>query len=258
MAVANCHCCVAVLFLHHELCHWLANDVASAQHHTFLSACLYVVASEQCDYAEWCGRDEAWQTYCHASHVYRVEAVNILSVVDSLDNLLFVDVLRQWQLYDESIHIVVLVEFLHTVEQFLFRYVVLIANQCGFKSAGLTRQHLVLDVSLRTSVVPHEHSREVWAFAAVGYYLLHFLSNLFLYLGRCGLSVYQLHIFLLFHSVFHCSRHLHHLGTVHSSHHLHHLAHVVELFHQAVNVLYGSSRTLCNAVASALVDDFRV
>ena len=35
MGVADRHRCVTVLFLHHQLCHGLADDVAAAENDTF-------------------------------------------------------------------------------------------------------------------------------------------------------------------------------------------------------------------------------
>ena len=57
-----------------------------------------------------------------------MESIYILAVVDSLDNLLLVDVLWQWQLNDESINIVVLVQLVNTCQQFLFGNVVFKAD----------------------------------------------------------------------------------------------------------------------------------
>ena len=46
-----------------------------------------------------------------------MEAVDILAVVYGLDDLLFGDVLRQRQLHDESVHVVVVVKAAYFVKQ---------------------------------------------------------------------------------------------------------------------------------------------
>ena len=95
VAVAHGHRRVAVLLLHHELCHGFAYDVAAAQDDALAPAGLDVVAAEQFKDAFRRGGDVAGQSDGHASHVDGVEAVHVLAVVDGLDDLLFRDVLRQ-------------------------------------------------------------------------------------------------------------------------------------------------------------------
>ena len=63
------------------------------------------------------------------SHINRMESVNILAIVDSLDNLLLVDMLGQWQLNDESIHISIPIQSIHTCEKFLLCNVIFISNE---------------------------------------------------------------------------------------------------------------------------------
>ena len=35
--MTNGYRCVSVLFLHHQLCHWFANDIRTTEYHAFLS-----------------------------------------------------------------------------------------------------------------------------------------------------------------------------------------------------------------------------
>ena len=58
-----------------------------------------------------------------------MEAVHVLAVVNSLDNLLLRDVLWQRQLDDESVYIGILVEFVNLGKKLLFGDVVLEAEK---------------------------------------------------------------------------------------------------------------------------------
>ena len=107
-----------------------------------------------------------------------MEAVHVLAVVNGLDDFLLVDMLGQGQLHDEPVDVSVVVQARHARQEFILRYVVLIADERRLESAGLAGQHLVLYVGLRTAVVPHEHSGQVWLLLATGHHLLYFLGNL--------------------------------------------------------------------------------
>ena len=54
-----------------------------------------------------------------------MEAVNVLAGVDSFDDALLVDVLRQGELDDEAMHLGVVIQALDLAEQTLFGDVVL-------------------------------------------------------------------------------------------------------------------------------------
>ena len=82
------------------------------------TASVNVVATEQLDDTGGSSRDKSGQTYRQATHVDGVETIDILAVVDSLDNLLLMDVGRQGQLYDETVDVIVGVEFVYLVEEF--------------------------------------------------------------------------------------------------------------------------------------------
>ena len=58
-----------------------------------------------------------------------MEAVNVLAGVDSFDDALLVDVLRQGKLDDEAMHLGVVIQALDLAEQTLFGDVVLEADQ---------------------------------------------------------------------------------------------------------------------------------
>ena len=66
-----------------------------------------------------------------------METVDILAIVDSLDNLLLIDVLGQRELYDKSVDIIVLIQFVDTGQQFFLRDVSLKADEGALETTGL-------------------------------------------------------------------------------------------------------------------------
>ena len=58
-----------------------------------------------------------------------MEAVDVLAGVDSFDNALLVDVLRQGELDDEAMHLGVIIQALDLAEQTLFGDVILEADE---------------------------------------------------------------------------------------------------------------------------------
>ena len=117
--MADGHRGVAMFLLEHELGHGLAHDVAAAQYHALLARSGDIVALQQGDDAQRSCRDETGQTQRHATGIHRVYAVNVLSVVDSVDDMLLIDVLGQRQLHDEAIHVIILIQFLDAIQQLL-------------------------------------------------------------------------------------------------------------------------------------------
>ena len=102
--------------------------------------------------------------------------------------------LWQWKLHDESVHVGILVELLHLLEEEVLCDVFLEAEESGGESTCLTCQHFVLHIGLTTSVVTHEDGCEMWTLASCIHNLFHFFCNLSLDGCCCCFSVYQLHI----------------------------------------------------------------
>ena len=113
-----------------------------------------------------------------------METIDILTIVDSLDNLLLIDVLGQWQLNDESVDIVVLVQFINTCQKLCLCDISLEADQCALKTTSLAGQHLVLYISLRATIMTHQYGCQMGLLATLINNLFYFFSNLGLY-GRC-------------------------------------------------------------------------
>ena len=169
---------IAILLLHHQLCHRLADDVGTPQDDTFLAAGLYVITVQQREDAQRCGRNEAWKANGHTPHIDGMEAVYILAVIDGLNDFLLVDMLRQRQLDDEAVYIGILIQLAHTSKQLSFGHVIFIPDECRLESTLFAGDDLILHIRLGTTVVPHEHSRQMRLFSSVNHDLFYFFRNL--------------------------------------------------------------------------------
>ena len=196
MGVAYGDGSIAILLLHHQLSHWLAYDVASAQNDAFLATGLNIVMLQQGEDTERSGRDETRHAERHSAHVYRVESVYILAVIYCHGYLLLIDVLRQRKLNDESVNIIILVQLVYALQELFFGNILLITDEGRLESTLLAGQHLVFHIGFAASVVPYEHGYQVWLLASVGNNLCHLLGYLFLDGGCRRLSVYKLHLIL--------------------------------------------------------------
>ena len=123
------HGAVAVLLLHHELCHGLAHDVGASQDDTLLATGRDVVATEQFQDTLGRGTHETGQSQCHAPHVDGGETIHVLLPGNGLVDALLVDVTGQGELHDETVHLLVSVQFLHLAEEFCLGDILLIAYQ---------------------------------------------------------------------------------------------------------------------------------
>ena len=118
-----------------------------------------------------------------------METVNILAIVDGFDDALLRDVTRQRQLHDKTVDIGVVVEFVDGVEQFVFGYVVLVADEGRLKSALLAGNHFVAHVCLAAAVVAHENCHQMRAAFAFGNHLFNFGCNFLFHFGSHFLTV---------------------------------------------------------------------
>ena len=109
MTVTNGYRCVAELLLHHQLSHWLAHDVRTAEYHTLLATGLYLIVLQQRQNTQRCSRDKARQADSHSPHIDRMESIHILAIINRLDDFLLIDMFRQRQLDDEAIHVFILI-----------------------------------------------------------------------------------------------------------------------------------------------------
>ena len=84
-----------------------------------------------------------------------METVNILFGIYGFDNFLFVDVLRQWELYYTTGNALVVVEFFDGVEEFLFCNIVFEADEVGDESNFLADLHFEAYIRFATTIMPN-------------------------------------------------------------------------------------------------------
>ena len=193
MTVAHCDCGIAILFLHHQLSHGFAHNVATAKNDTFLAGCLDAVTLQQGDDAQWGGRDKAGKTNGHPAHIDGMETVNILAVIHSHDDFLLVNMAGQRQLHDIAIHIIICIEFLYLGKKFFFAHGVVKTNERTLEATCLAGKHLVLDIGLAATIVAYKYSSQMGAFASLGHNVVHFFSYFRLDLLGGGFSIDNLH-----------------------------------------------------------------
>ena len=184
---------VAVLLLHHELGHGLADDVAAAEDDDFLATGGDMVALQEGEDAEGGGADEGWQADGHAAYVDGVEAVDVLAVVYGFGHLLLADVWWQRELDDEAVDGGVVVEATDDGKELLLGDVVLVAEEGALEAAFLACEDFVADVGLAAAVVAYEDGGEVGTLAASGDNLVYCLLDLCLDGRGRGFAVYKCH-----------------------------------------------------------------
>ena len=109
-----------------------------------------------------------------------MESVDILTIIYAFDNLLLRDMLRKWQLYDESIYIGIFVQLFNLSQQLIFRHIRFVTNQRRFEATHLTRLNFSGYVSLAAAIVSYQNSSKMRTLTTTGYNLSHFSSNLLL------------------------------------------------------------------------------
>ena len=78
-----------------------------------LAACFDVVVLEELQNAVGCSADVARKANRHTTYVDRMESIHVLAIIDSLDNLLLRDMLRQRKLDNKPIDIRVVIKFVN-------------------------------------------------------------------------------------------------------------------------------------------------
>ena len=90
-----------------------------------------------------------------------MKAIDVLSIVDGLDDELFVDVWRQRQLHDKAVDGVIGIEPGHGVEQLLLCDIVFEPQRGGAEATARASAHLGRHIAFAGAVMPHEHSHQV-------------------------------------------------------------------------------------------------
>ena len=83
----------------HQKCHRLAYDIASADHNAVLSFDINLRTLQKLDDSRWCTRYESRSSNTQAANALRMESIHILLRRDRIDDLLFIDVLRNRKLH---------------------------------------------------------------------------------------------------------------------------------------------------------------
>ena len=111
----------AFAFLHEHGGEWFADNIAAAYHHYALAGSGYAVACQK--FYDTCrsGRMETWKTERLTADIYGMETVDIFLGIDGFDHGVFVDMLRQGQLYDETVDFRVFIEFVDGSQKFFLR-----------------------------------------------------------------------------------------------------------------------------------------
>ena len=150
-----------------------------------------VVPPQQLADAEGGGGDKARQSDGEFADVGRVEAVHVLFGVNRLDHLLCVDMLRQWQLDDEAVEVVVRIELSDFLEQLLLRDVCLEAQGLAADPARLAGDHLIVHVGLAATIVADEDGNQSGRLVSLGDHLLHLRLDLLSHLPIDLLAIEQ-------------------------------------------------------------------
>ena len=113
----------------------------------------------------------------------RPEAVDILSRIDRQGDPVFVDMRRQRQLHDETVDILVRIQFGDPAEQFFLARVRFHPHHGGVETDLVAIPDLVGDIGFAGAVVADEHRRQMRRAAAgreqLAYLFADFPANLF-------------------------------------------------------------------------------
>src|SRR5690606_37392 len=148
-------------FAPHQDAHRAANDVAAADHHRVFSFGFDVVALEKFEDPEWRCGNKCRHIEGHFTEVLRMETVDVFGRIDCHDDLLCVDLLRKWELYDEPVDVIVVVELFDLDEEFGFRCCARHADQCRLEPDRFTRFYLAVDVGQARAVVSYDDGSQV-------------------------------------------------------------------------------------------------
>ncbi len=99
--------------LEHKIGNRFSHNITSSKHHCFSATRFHSAAFEKFEDAV----RGAWQktlfTQHHLADIYRMESVHILIRVYGIQDLGFIDMLRQRQLYQYSVQLFVFITFIH-------------------------------------------------------------------------------------------------------------------------------------------------
>ena len=148
-----------------------------------------LVTPQQLQDASRSCRHETGETDRHTTHIDRMETIYILTVVDRFDNLLFWDMFRKRELYDKTIHVRIVVQFVHFTKKFFFGNIGFITDQRRFKTDLITCLDLTCDICFTSSIMTDQYGSQMRDFTTGSLDTGHFFRHLLLHLSRNGFSV---------------------------------------------------------------------
>ena len=155
---------------------------------------LHLVTFQQFYDTERGGGYERRETDHGPAHVYRMETIHVLVRMNGLNNVLFVDVGRQWELNDESVKSFVVIELSDLPEQGLRLHIIFIPEQGGPESNLFTILDLIGYVGFTSTVMSHKYRCQVWRPGSLCNHSFHFCPDLSFDYFCCGFAVNKLHL----------------------------------------------------------------
>ncbi len=140
--------------------------------------CGDLISGKKLDYTCRSSRKITGQTYGHTPYINRMEAIDILAVINRLDYFLLRYMLRERKLHDKTIDIRVIVETFYSLKQLGLGCIVFHANESGCETALLTRTHLMGHISLTTAIVSYKYGSQMRTFLTFSHHLLYSGCNL--------------------------------------------------------------------------------
>ena len=154
-------CITALALGHQQKGHRLANNETAADDNHFSSRGLYSGGDQKPLTPEWSAGDEGCGIlHGELCHVYRMEAVDILSGIDGQGDLVLVDVLGRGGLDKNAVDLRVDIEFGDQIEQFVLR-----GSGGKFELVGMHAERsagavLVADIGLGGGVLSNKNYGE--------------------------------------------------------------------------------------------------
>jgi hypothetical protein len=171
------------------LSHRFTHDIAAPEYNAVLPSGLYIVPLEELNDSLRGGRDEAGETNAHLPYIDGVETVYVLTWIDSLNYLLFVDVLGQGELDDEACDGWIFIKVMNLGEQSLLSDIVLESDEGGAEAHLLTGLNLRGYICLTSSIMPDEYRYQMGRFFTMADHSGHLLGNFLFDAGGGSLTI---------------------------------------------------------------------
>ena len=134
-------------------------------------------------------RNKAIKISKNSSHIKRVESINILLGVDSLNNLYLLYVLGKRKLNNEPVNGRVGINLRNLSKQSLLCNIILKTNNLGGEAHLVTSLSLIGNIGLAATIVSNQNSRKMRNTEPPALIIGHHLRNLLLNLSRGCLAI---------------------------------------------------------------------